>query len=147
MKTTRVTVPSLLSLILLANSIMGADAKLAFHLAEAKPTEGWKEVTESGTGRKIFVEPKAVLTGHDVATAATVVLGGFPAISVTFTKTGGVKMAKLTQENKGKMLAIFVNGKLISAPVIRSKMADQAVITGHFTRAEAEKIAKEISGK
>ncbi len=63
---------------------------------------------------------------------------------MSFTEEGG---AKLTQANQGKMLAVLVNGKVISAPTIRSKISEQAMITGQFTKAEAEKIAEGINGK
>ena len=132
--------------------LMGADAgphiKLALHLAEDKPTEKCKEETVSSTRQKVYLHPEALLTEKDVAEAnVTQTDKGEPAISVIFTREGGKKMATLTEANQGKRLAIVVDGKVINAPVIRSKIVDRAVITGRFTKAEAEKIAKEINRK
>ncbi len=148
MLTTRMLVPSLLGLLVTWGSLAAADVKLAFHLAEQKPTKNGIEVTLPGTNQKIYLHPKAELTEKDVARArVTTTNQGFPAILVTFTKEGGAKMAKLTEANQGKMLAVLVNGKVISAPTIRSKISEQAMITGQFTKAEAEKIAEGINGK
>jgi preprotein translocase subunit SecD len=40
-----------------------------------------------------------------------------------------------------------INGKVVSAPVIRAKIAERAQITGDFTKEELEKIAKAINEK
>lgn len=143
---------SLLGFLVAGYPLTGEEAaphtKIALHLAEDKPTEQCKEVTVSSTNQKVYLHPEALLTEKDVAEAkVTQTDKGVPEISVTFTKEGGKKMARLTEANQGKRLAIVVDGKVISAPVIRSKVADRAVITGNFTKAEAEKIAKEINQK
>jgi preprotein translocase subunit SecD len=45
-------------------------------------------------------------------------------------------------------MVIMVDGKVLGAPTIRSKIADgKAQITGNFTQEEAERIAKGINGK
>ncbi len=122
-----------------------AEDKVAFHLAESKPTDKCLEATLPGSKQKIYLHPQAVLTKKDVAKAQVTTYRGFPAISVTFTKEGGAKMAKLTEANQGKKLAVLVDGKVISAPVIRSKISEKAEITGKFTKAEAEKIAEAMN--
>ncbi len=148
MLTTRMLVPSLLGLFVTWGSLAAADVKLAIHLAEQKPAEGCVEATLPNTKQKIYLHPQAALTEKDVAKAGvTTTTQGFPAILVSFTKEGGEKMAKLTEANQGKMLAVLVNGKVISAPTIRSKIADKAVITGQFTKTEADKIAEGINRK
>lgn len=126
----------------------GGDAKLAIHLAEARPTEGCREAADSSTRRKIYLHTQSVVTEKDVTKVnATEIGNGLPAISVTLTKEGGEKMAKVTEGNLGKMLAILVDGKVLCAPVIRSKLADRVVITGKFTKAETERIARELGRK
>jgi preprotein translocase subunit SecD len=56
-------------------------------------------------------------------------------------------MKKLTEEHRDKPLAVLVDGKVISAPVVKSVISDKAEITGKFTKDEVEKLAKGIKGK
>ncbi|HJZ59635.1 MAG TPA: hypothetical protein VKE74_32115, partial [Gemmataceae bacterium] len=86
---------------------------------------------------------KAELTEKDIAAATTNADG---AIEVTLTEAGAKKLEKLSGEHLDKPLAILVDGKVISAPVIRAKLGGSVVITGSFTKDEAEKLAKAISG-
>ena len=58
--------------------------------------------------------------------------------------TGSQALAKATSEHRGKRLAIVFNGKVISAPIIQSKISTKAVITGNFTKEEVEDIVKAI---
>lgn len=143
---------SLLGFLVVGYPLTGVEAaarpKLALHLAEDKPTKQCKEVTVSSTNQKVYLYPEALLTEKDVAKATvTQTDKGLLAISVTFTEEGGKKMAKLTKANPSKRLALVVDGKVLNAPVIRSIITDRAIITGKFTKAEAEKIAKEINPK
>jgi hypothetical protein len=42
---------------------------------------------------------------------------------------------------------ILVDGKVISAPIVRATFRDQATITGLSSKEEAERIVKAIKGK
>ncbi len=67
-----------------------------------------------------------------------------PIVSLVFNKQGADLFAKLTKENVGKTIAIFLdrelgNGEPISAPVVREEiLGGKAQITGEFTPAEAK---------
>ena len=53
------------------------------------------------------------------------------------------KFKDLTAKNIGKKCAMVLNGKLLSAPVIRDTIpGGRAIINGIFTKSEAEDIAK-----
>jgi preprotein translocase subunit SecD len=66
---------------------------------------------------------------------------------VSFTDEGAKKMAKLTRENPGKLLAILVDGKVVSAPRIVAETSQRARITGRFTMEEATRIQQALRGK
>ncbi len=69
-----------------------------------------------------------------------------PTVSLTFNDEGKALFAKLTKENVGKQLAIFLDNQPISAPVIREEIADgKAQITGRFTVAEAKKLVDDLN--
>jgi preprotein translocase subunit SecD len=117
-----------------------------FYVAESNPAAGLKQAQVEGDNRKVvYLHTEPVLTRDDIA-AARVIMdnNNRPAIDVGFTKAGQEKMGKATGENIGKRLAIVVNGKVISAPTIRSKITDRAQVTGVFSKGEAEKLAQGI---
>ena len=122
--------------------------KVEFRRAEKEAAEGLTEATVVGTKDKVYLHKTADLTNDDVAEAkVTEDRQKKPAISLTLTKEGAKKMKKLTEEHRNKPLAILVDGKVISAPIVKAEIGEQAEITGTFTKEEAEKIVKGIKGK
>ncbi|MDQ7031516.1 MAG: protein translocase subunit SecD [Desulfonauticus sp.] len=84
-----------------------------------------------------------VLTGEYI-TNANVAFDSFgrPYISMTFNARGAKIFERVTGENVNKRLAIVLDGKVYSAPVIQEKIiGGRASITGHFTTEEAHDLA------
>jgi preprotein translocase subunit SecD len=123
--------------------------KFEVRKAEVKPTDGLTSATIAGTTEKIYLHKDAALTSKDVAKAeASIDAAGNPTVVVILTEDGAKKFAKLTEAHKDKPLAILFEGKVVSAPTVRDVIADgKAVISGKFTREEAERVAKGISAK
>jgi len=78
-------------------------------------------------------------------TNAKVKIGGeynMPYVAVDFNKEGAKEFAKITEANIERNLAIVLDGKVQSAPVIKSKIPDgHAIIEGNFTMEEAKNLA------
>ena len=73
-------------------------------------------------------------------------LGGEPLVGLTFNSEGRDLFAKITKENKGKVLAIFLDGTAISSAVIKDEIIDgKAVISGSFTRDEAKTLVRNLN--
>lgn len=69
-----------------------------------------------------------------------------PTISVEFNDEGSTLFAKVTQENVGKPVGIFLDGALISAPSVREAITSgQAQISGQFTVDEARSLARNLN--
>ncbi len=69
-----------------------------------------------------------------------------PQVQLQFTSEGGDLFAKLTEQNIGKQIGIFVDNNLISAPVVNEKIpSGNAVINGKFTIDEAKSLAQNIN--
>ncbi len=80
------------------------------------------------TGRYL---QKATLTFNDTTRE--------PQVSLQFDDTGTKLFAKITKENIGKTVAIYLDGSPVSVPVVREEIPNgQAVISGSFTPAEAK---------
>jgi SecD/SecF fusion protein len=98
------------------------------------------------TGRTVFVEDEAVVTNEDIQRTA-VVPGGAPdtfGVQVEFTAEGARKMLNATGGNPGGLMAILIDGEVVSAPAIRTPVSSVGLISGTYSYAEAERIAEGI---
>lgn len=79
---------------------------------------------------------------------ASVALDEFsePVVILEFDKEGAKIFEEITQRNIGKPLAIFIDGNLISSPVVKEKISSgRAQISGKFTLEEAKKLAENLN--
>ena len=69
-----------------------------------------------------------------------------PEIILSFNEEGAKLFEKITSENVGKQLAIFLDGQPISSPVIQEAIVGgQATITGQFTATEARDLVRNLN--
>lgn len=70
-----------------------------------------------------------------------------PMVALQFNKEGENLFAKITKENVGKVMAIFLDGNLISRPVIREEIrGGRATISGGFVGQSGLREARELVG-
>ncbi len=120
---------------------------IQFRFGENEPGKALKEMTVSGSDRKVYLHMESVLSNADIQGASVQKTKDGFGISLTFTEVGGKKFEEITRDNIGKILAIVVDGKLITVPVIRESITGgQAFIHGKFTQEEAIRIARGIVG-
>lgn len=73
-------------------------------------------------------------------------LGASPQIILEFNEEGAELFQKITGENVGKILAIFLDGQSIEEPVIREEISGgTAVISGAFTAVEAREVVRNLN--
>ncbi len=73
-------------------------------------------------------------------------VAGAPMIVVNFNDQGSKLFEKITAENVGKQLAIVLDGKVISAPVIQEAIpGGTAQITGQFTPVQARDLVRNLN--
>jgi hypothetical protein len=122
-----------------------AAVRYEVRLAEDKPASGLREVKVSGSGRSIYLHDEVVVSNSDIAAARLV--QGSPAqysVGIEFNEAGTEKIRAATGGHIGKPVAILLDGQVVMAPVVRASLGASAVITGKFTRAQAERIVKGI---
>ncbi len=69
-----------------------------------------------------------------------------PVVSLSFNSQGRDLFAKITEENVGNIIAIFLDSKPISMPVVREPIRDgNAQISGNFTPDEAKKLVRDLN--
>lgn len=139
-----------------AISSIGATPLLEFRL-EKEDTKSkmllLSSSTEGKTPEQIKTEVYSAyqssgLTGGQLE-RASVVFGqqiGSAQISLKFNSEGSTLLEEITRNNIGKEMAIFLDGNLLSAPVIQSEIfSGEAQITGDFTPNEARDLVQNLN--
>ncbi len=71
---------------------------------------------------------------------------GRPVVTLQFNKEGKKMFKEITERNKGKKVAIFLDGSIISAPVVQAVIRDgQAEISGGFDLKEAKELSQRLN--
>ncbi|TAM84247.1 MAG: protein translocase subunit SecD [Acidobacteria bacterium] len=96
------------------------------------------------TGGQVFylLNQVAAVTGRDL-TGAQPASGrnGQPSVNFTLSRDGAVRFGEVTSKNIGKQLAIVLDNRVVSAPVIQSQITDSGEITGSFTPQQTSDLA------
>lgn len=102
-----------------------------------------KQADGSYTETPIVLKKDSVLTGEYISDAKVQLdQWNTPYVAISFNTRGGQIFANLTGENVNKRMAIVLDGKVYSAPVIQERIAGgHASITGNFTKEEARDLA------
>ena len=133
-------------------ALMGKTAKLTFHLVDEETSPQMAQMGKLSADSMLMTGEE---TGYIVLKRAVVVGGeslddaknsydenGRPAVSFSFKAAGAKKFGNVTGSNVGRRLAIVLDGKVISAPVINSPITGgKGIITGNFTVQAASDLA------
>jgi preprotein translocase subunit SecD len=85
------------------------------------------------------VRRASVVTGRDLRNARpTLDENNLPAIGFSLNSEGARKFGAATEANIGRQLAIVLDGRVQTAPVIQSRISDEGRISGSFTQQEAQ---------
>jgi hypothetical protein len=122
-----------------------AAVRFEVRLAEEQPGAGLAAARIGDSNRIVYLHPDVVVDNDDIADSwvAESAPGQFE-VAVQFLPSGAERMFDATTAHVGRPIAILVDGSVVMAPVIRSPVADSAMITGNYTRDEAERIAEGI---
>ncbi len=107
---------------------------------------GSDDVASSGGGTPAtvwyLVRRVAAVTGRDLRTARpTIDENNQPAVSFSLNQEGARKFGQVTGANIGKQLAIILDDRVFSAPVIEGRISDEGRINGSFTSQEAQDLS------
>jgi protein-export membrane protein SecD len=137
--------------------LLGKTAKMTFHLVDPSVTPvdaergrlppGSQLLYEEGDVEGALPQPhvvrkRVVVSGDTLVDAQTTFDQGQPVVSFRFDSQGGRKFGEATKNNVGNQLAIILDGKVVSAPVIRAAiMGGNGIISGNFTVQAANDLA------
>lgn len=132
-------------------ALIGTTARLTFQPvagttsdAATVPPPRHEVIPDAETeGLYYILEQTPVVTGEDLVDAQpSFDENNRPAISFRFNASGGRKFGDYTANNIGNPFAIALDGKVLSAPVIRSHIpGGSGIITGRFTVEESTRLA------
>jgi preprotein translocase subunit SecD len=125
---------------------------LEVRLAERQPATGLvaativnADRTSSLANRVVYLHDVRLVTNNDVAEAHVVGERVPFAVALTLTPEGTQQLAAAAVAHDGKPLAIIVNGEIVAAPSVRLPIGRQLLISGNFSRAQAERIARGLT--
>jgi len=127
-------------------TLLGSTAKLSFHRLSyaGQVGSGVFTLPDRTSGERLRLERHATLTGERLIDAAPGfdAWTGEPIVTFRFDSAGARIFARFTQAHVGEPFAIVLDGKVLSAPVIREPiLGGSGQISGGFTVQEATDLA------
>ena len=123
--------------------LLGTTAQLRFHW-QANDTSAATMVRVDQQGRRYQLEQKVALEGEHISDASGVLSSenGLPVVTFKLDNAGAKQFAAMTRDNIGRVLAVVLDEKVITAPVINSPIpGGRGEITGSFSLSEAHDVA------
>lgn len=129
------------------------DTEKAIALIGATPVLEFKLLNQAGSSTTPATYTPTELTGRylekatlQFAQGGAGAVANEPLVQLAFNAEGKALFAKITSENVGRVLAIFLDGQPISEPVIQEAITDgNAVISGVFTPDEARDLVRDLN--
>jgi preprotein translocase subunit SecD len=134
-------------------ALLGKTAKMNFHLVnesvvgeDAPAGTHWVE-SDEGAGRhgqsyRLPLYNEVALSGELLTGANASFSDGRPVVDFQFNALGARKFAEITAANVDKRFAVVLDGRVITAPVIRSSiLGGRGIIEGNFTAESANQLA------
>jgi preprotein translocase subunit SecD len=142
-------------------NLLGRTAKMTFHMVDESVSQedvdrglvpqGSRIISgdpsdkdHGGQARKYAIQNRVMLSGDMLVDAHTSYdpQTNEPVVAFRFNPTGARKFGDITTENVGKLFAIVLDNKVITAPVIRSPIiGGSGIISGSFTTESANDLS------
>ncbi len=133
--------------------VLGKTAKLTFHLVDQNANPERVKAGHVPSGSKIVksedrisdflvIKKKVVVSGDQLNDSQARFQEGRPVVSFSLNHLGAKKFAEVTSNNKGQRLAVVLDNRVLSAPVINEPiLGGDGVISGNFTVELATELA------
>ncbi|MEC9454329.1 MAG: protein translocase subunit SecD, partial [Pseudomonadota bacterium] len=138
--------------------LLGKTAKMSFHLVDQTVSEldlargrlppgtmrlpADDEVDSEGNARFYPIRKRVMVSGDALVDSQPTFQDNQAVVSFRFDASGAKKFGRVTQENVGRPFAIVLDGKVISAPVIREAiLGGSGIISGNFNTQSAKELA------
>jgi preprotein translocase subunit SecD len=102
-----------------------------------------RNIGATGEDAVYIISRVSAVAGHDLREARVERNSNtnLPQVGFILTAEGGRRFANFTGQHVGDYLAVVLDNKVMEVAVIKSEIADQGVIEGHFTDQQAKDLA------
>ncbi|MDA9163639.1 protein translocase subunit SecD, partial [Rickettsiaceae bacterium] len=133
--------------------VLGKTAKLTFHMLDEganleraraghAPLGSRVVKSESDDNAVMVIKKKIIVSGDQLNNAQAQFQDAMPVVHFSFNSIGAKKFAEATSNNRGNRLAIVLDGKVLSAPVINDPiLGGDGIISGSFSVESATELA------
>lgn len=130
----------------LTSSKSGEGSLFEVREASREPRMSWTEMPKDGEEAPVYVSDRVLLDADDVSKAEAKLGSHGWEIGIRLTGQGAAKFAGVTESLYGKMMAIIVDGEVVSTPVSQGRIYSGAIIiTGNLDEKSAKKVARALS--
>jgi protein-export membrane protein SecD len=134
---------------------IGATPRLEFKLASESDIQSFNKTEKNSIASTTELENKFGALFKPIGLDGTMVsraslefntTTNIPAVGLSFNSDGRKVFGNTTKDHVGDFIGIFLDGKLISYPVIREAITNgKAQISGNFTTEEASKLVRDLN--
>ena len=118
-----------------------------FHLASTTLINGYDKISPGGDSVTLYVAPRPVWTGKEVVSARTTDSRDGSVMELTLTAEAAERLATLRKHESGNRVAIYVDGKLMSAGTLGAgSTGGRATITG-LNPTNTESVVRLLKGE
>jgi preprotein translocase subunit SecD len=117
------------AIVTLLAGILNGQSPVEIRAAASSAVSGWQRMASPG-GDPLWVSPDNQLTSTDIERAEARTLPSGPAVAMILTAEGAKKMAALSKAQIDKPIALMLDGEVIWAPIVRSTIEREAILSG-----------------
>ena len=118
------------AIVTLLAGVINGQSPVEIRAAASSAVAGWQQMASPG-GDPLWVAPDIRLSSADIERAeARALPNGGPAVAIVLTDEGAKKMAALSKAQINKPIALMLDGKVIWAPMVRSTIEKEALLSG-----------------
>ena len=137
----------LVAAILSLASCRGASSEAEFAIMPAWTNEmGGLQHYSLGSGMQLYVQKSALVTMDDIKKASPVVdQMDAPAVLLELEPAAAGRLARFSTGHVSEPLAVFIEGELVSAPIVLSAISSTFLVTGFANSQAAQNFAKQCN--
>lgn len=123
-----------------------AAVRFEVRLAEDTPAPGLREAPVGTEPRLVYLHDRVVVSNDDIV-AANVIPGRDAdryGIEIRLSANGSERMRAATRGHIGRPMALLVDGLVATAPTVRSEIGDVGLLSGDYSREDAERLVRGI---
>ncbi len=118
-----------------------------FHLANTTPINGYDRVSMGDDGGTLYVAPRPVWSGKEVVSARSTESRDGSVMELTLSAEAAERLATQRKHQSGDRIAVYVEGKLMSAGALGAGSTGGRVTITGITTVNSESVVRLLNGE